>query len=42
MWVALAKNIDTAKLYNNAMKQGIGIAPGSMFTLQNQFNKACA
>lgn len=38
MWVELAKNIDAAKLYNNAMKRGISIAPGRMFTLQNQFN----
>ncbi len=37
LWVELPKEIDTARLYNLALKQGISIAPGRMFTLQDQF-----
>jgi DNA-binding transcriptional MocR family regulator len=37
LWVELDKKIDTAQLYELAMKQGTSIAPGRMFTLQNQF-----
>jgi DNA-binding transcriptional MocR family regulator len=37
LWIELNKNIDTVKLYDLALKQGISIAPGRMFTLQNQF-----
>lgn len=37
LWVAFPKEIDTAALYNDALKKHISIAPGSMFTLQNQF-----
>lgn len=37
LWVEFSKDIDTAKLYELAIKQQISIAPGRMFTLQNQF-----
>lgn len=37
LWVEFGKNIDTAELYELAMKKSISIAPGRMFTLQNQF-----
>lgn len=38
LWVEFNKNIDTAELYDFAMKKRISIAPGRMFTLQNQFH----
>lgn len=37
IWVELNKKIDTAELYDIAMKHKISIAPGRMFTLQRQF-----
>lgn len=37
LWVELNKNIDTTELFEVAMKKKICIAPGRMFTLQNQF-----
>lgn len=37
LWVELPKGIDTAELYLYALKIQISIAPGRMFTLQNQF-----
>lgn len=37
IWVELDKEADTAKLYDLAIKHQISIAPGRMFTLQNQF-----
>lgn len=37
LWVAFLKEIDTVELYNYALKKRISIAPGRMFTLQNQF-----
>lgn len=37
LWVELPKEIDTTKLYNYALKKQISIAPGRMFTLQDQF-----
>jgi DNA-binding transcriptional MocR family regulator len=37
IWVEFPKEIDTAQLYELAIKQRISIAPGRMFTLQNQF-----
>ncbi len=37
LWVEFGKNIDTAELYELAMKKSISIAPGRMFTLQDQF-----
>jgi DNA-binding transcriptional MocR family regulator len=37
LWVEFNKDIDTVKLYDLAIKQGISIAPGQMFTLQDQF-----
>jgi len=38
LWVELSKKIDTAQLYDIAIEHKISIAPGRMFTLQNQFN----
>ncbi|MGY4539526.1 DNA-binding transcriptional MocR family regulator [Mucilaginibacter sp. UYNi724] len=38
LWVELDKKIDTAHLYDRAIRQNISIAPGRMFSLQNQFN----
>ncbi len=38
LWVELTKNADTVELYNTAMAHQISIAPGRMFTLQNQYN----
>lgn len=37
VWVELPKKVNTVNLYNLAIKQNISIAPGRMFTLQNQF-----
>lgn len=37
LWVEFDKGIDTAELYDRAIKQHISIAPGRMYTLQNQF-----
>lgn len=37
LWVVLDQKIDTALLFDLALKQGISIAPGRMFTLQDQF-----
>ena len=37
LWVELDKRIDTANLYRRAMQEKISIAPGRMFTLQDQF-----
>lgn len=38
LWVAFDKSIDTAELFDRAIRQKISIAPGRMFTLQDQFN----
>ncbi|CEJ69399.1 putative HTH-type transcriptional regulator YjiR [Chryseobacterium oranimense G311] len=37
LWVEFDKGIRTTELYDLAIKQNISIAPGRMFTLQNQF-----
>jgi DNA-binding transcriptional MocR family regulator len=37
LWVEFDKKVNTAELFDKAMKQKISIAPGRMFTLQNQF-----
>jgi DNA-binding transcriptional MocR family regulator len=37
LWIELDKRINTIELYNKAIKFGISIAPGRMFTLQEQF-----
>lgn len=39
LWVELPKEIDTTLLYNYALKNGISIGPGRMFTLQDQFKQ---
>jgi len=38
LWVELNKRIDTVELYNRAIAAKISIAPGRLFTLQNQYN----
>ncbi|MEX2514057.1 MAG: PLP-dependent aminotransferase family protein [Cyclobacteriaceae bacterium] len=38
LWVELEKGIDTGKLFDPVLSQGISFAPGRMFTLQNQFH----
>ena len=37
LWVEFDKRIDTTILYDRALRHGISIAPGRMFTLQDQF-----
>ncbi len=37
LWVELDHRIDTTELYNLALKKHISIAPGRMFTLQDQY-----
>lgn len=37
LWVEFDKNIRTTELYDLAIKQNISIAPGRMFSLQDQF-----
>lgn len=38
LWVELDKKIDTAALYHLAMQHTISIAPGRIFSFQNQFS----
>jgi DNA-binding transcriptional MocR family regulator len=38
LWVELPKQSDTISLYNAAISKKIIFSPGSMFTLQKQFN----
>lgn len=38
LWLELNKKIDTAKLFDVAIKQKISFAPGRMFTLHDQYN----
>lgn len=40
LWIEFSEEIDTIALYDLAMKKGISIAPGRMFTLQNQYNNS--
>ncbi|HEY1166328.1 MAG TPA: PLP-dependent aminotransferase family protein [Chitinophaga sp.] len=37
LWVEFGKSIDTAELFDRALRQKISIAPGWVFTLQDQF-----
>ncbi|KMQ68325.1 transcriptional regulator [Chryseobacterium sp. FH2] len=37
LWVEFDKTVKTAELYDLAIKQNISIAPGRMFTLQDQY-----
>jgi len=37
LWVELDERMDTALLYERAMRQKISIAPGAMFSLQDQY-----
>jgi DNA-binding transcriptional MocR family regulator len=38
LWLELDEKIDTSVLYDKALNNGISIAPGRIFTLQNQFH----
>jgi DNA-binding transcriptional MocR family regulator len=38
LWLELPKQVDTVMLYELALQYKISIAPGRMFTLQNQYN----
>lgn len=38
LWLELDEKIDTAKLFDLAVKQKISFAPGRMFTQFNQYN----
>lgn len=38
LWVELDKDCDTSRLYDLAIRQKIGFAPGRMFTQHNRFN----
>ncbi|HEY8396341.1 MAG TPA: PLP-dependent aminotransferase family protein [Flavihumibacter sp.] len=38
LWVEMPKQIDSAELYEMMIRQQISIAPGRMFSLQNQFD----
>lgn len=38
LWLELEQSKETIKLYNKAMVHRIGITPGRMYTMQNQFN----
>lgn len=38
LWLELPRSVDTAKLYDIALRYKISIAPGRMFTLQDQYN----
>ncbi|KAF2518038.1 aminotransferase-like domain-containing protein [Flavobacterium foetidum] len=38
LWVELDKNIDTAAFYHLALKHNISIAPGRIFSFQDQFS----
>ena len=37
LWVELNRKIDTTELYYKTIQQQISIAPGRMFTLQDQY-----
>jgi len=38
LWLELNRRIDTVELFETALRQKISIAPGRIFTLQNQFD----
>ncbi len=38
LWIELPHEIDTQTLYHYALKKGISISPGRIFTLQDQFH----
>lgn len=38
LWVELNKRTDTVELYNRAIAGKVSVAPGRLFTLQNQYN----
>ncbi|MTG98273.1 MULTISPECIES: PLP-dependent aminotransferase family protein [Myroides] len=40
LWIEFGDKIDTIELYDAAIKRGISIAPGRMFTLQDQYNNS--
>ena len=38
LWIELNKKVNTCDLYDKAIKLNISIAPGNMFTMQDQYN----
>ena len=38
LWVECPEEVDTTLLYQWALKENIGIAPGKMFSINQQFN----
>ncbi|MEG1230673.1 MAG: PLP-dependent aminotransferase family protein, partial [Flavobacterium sp.] len=38
LWLEIDKSIDTAVLFDTAVKQKIGFAPGRIFTQHDQYN----
>ncbi len=38
LWVELPKNYDCLKLFSEALKQDIGIAPGALFSMQGKYS----
>jgi DNA-binding transcriptional MocR family regulator len=38
LWVEMGDKVDSLKLYKEALKQGITITPGPLFTAQDKFN----
>ncbi|WP_246101272.1 aminotransferase-like domain-containing protein [Pedobacter westerhofensis] len=38
LWLELDKRVDTAKLFDTALRQNISFAPGRMFTQHNQYD----
>ena len=41
LWVEMPEQVDGFRLYEAAVTEGIGIAPGSMFTLGEQYRSGC-
>jgi DNA-binding transcriptional MocR family regulator len=37
MWLELPRNIDTLSLHRQALRKGISIAPGALFSARNDF-----
>lgn len=37
LWVEMNEKVDAVTLYDRAMRQGVSIAPGNMFSLQDQY-----
>lgn len=37
LWVEMSEGVDAFKLYEAALREGIGIAPGTIFTLGDRY-----